>query len=90
MVWLAPSYLEHKATIQEGVMRFMPHFNSLERVGTVRNTIPDDLERYGLFKKSRARVAKHDDQSTQQERERTNVDQSCHQRDNATAFGARH
>ena len=71
-------------------MNFMPHFNSLERVGTVRNTIPDELERYGLFKKSKVRVAKHDDQSKQQERERTNVDQSCHQRDNVTAFGARH
>ena len=26
-------------------------------------TIPDELERYGLFKKSKARVVKHDDQS---------------------------
>ena len=26
----------------------------------------------------------------QQERERTNLDQSCHQRGNVTAFGARH
>ena len=28
MVRLAPSYLEHKATSQEGVMNFMLHFNS--------------------------------------------------------------
>ena len=69
MVWLAPSYLEHKAAIQEGVMNFMRHLNSLEHVGTVQNTIPDELERCGLFKKSKARVAKHDDQSKEHHRE---------------------
>ena len=26
--------LEHKAAIQEGVMKFMPYYKSLERVGT--------------------------------------------------------
>ena len=35
MLWFAPSYLEHKAAIQEGVMNFVPYLNSLERVGTV-------------------------------------------------------
>ena len=42
------------------VMNFMQHLNIVERVGTVQNTVPDELERYGLFKKSKARVAKHD------------------------------
>ena len=32
MVWLAHSYLEHKAAVQEGVMNFMRHLSSLERV----------------------------------------------------------
>ena len=36
----------------------MPYLNSLERVGKVQNTIPEELERYGLFKKLKARVAK--------------------------------
>ena len=52
LVWLAPSCLEHEATSQEGVKKFdffMP---------TVRNTSADELERYGLFKKSKASVAK--------------------------------
>ena len=40
-------------------MNSLPNFNSLERVGTVQNTRPDELERYGLFKKSKARVACH-------------------------------
>ena len=50
----------------------------------------DELERYGFFKKSKAHVAKHDDQSKQQDRERTNLDYSCHRRDNVTTFGASH
>ena len=29
MLWLAASYLEHKAAIQEGVMNFMRHHESL-------------------------------------------------------------
>ena len=32
------------------LMNFLRHLNSPERVGTVQNTIPDELERYGLFK----------------------------------------
>ena len=40
MLWLAASYLECKAAIQEGVMKFM-RISSLERVGTVQNTIPE-------------------------------------------------
>ena len=44
------------------LMIFLRHPKSLERVGTVQNTIPEELERYGFFKKSKARVAKHDDQ----------------------------
>ena len=58
LMWLAPSYVEHEATSQEGVMNFMPCLKSLERVGTVRNTIPEELERCGLFKKSKTHVAK--------------------------------
>ena len=46
MVWLAPSYLEHKAAIQEGVMNFMRYLKSLERVGTVQNTIPEALRKW--------------------------------------------
>ena len=46
MMWLAPSYVEHEATSQEVVMNFMPHLESLERVGTVQNTTPEELERY--------------------------------------------
>ena len=45
------------------MMNFIPYFISLERVGTVQNTKPEELERYGFFKKSKARVTKHDDQS---------------------------
>ena len=41
-------------------MKFMRHLNGLERVRMVQNTIPDELERC-LFKKSKARVAKHND-----------------------------
>ena len=50
-------------------MNFVQHLNIVERVGTVQNTIPDELERYGLFKKSKARVAKHDDQSKEHHHE---------------------
>ena len=50
MLWLAASYLEYKATIQEGVMNFMRLFNNLERVGAVQKTIPEELKRYGLFR----------------------------------------
>ena len=32
MLWLAASYMEFKATIQEGVMNFIRLFNNLERV----------------------------------------------------------
>ena len=32
MLWLAASYMEYKATIQEGVMNFIRLFNNLERV----------------------------------------------------------
>ena len=63
MVWLAPSYMKYKATIQEGVRNFIRHLNSLERVGIVQNKIPDELARYGFFKKLKPRVTKHDDQS---------------------------
>ena len=49
MVWLAPSYMKYKATIQEGVRNFIRHLNSLERVGIVQNTIPDELARYGFL-----------------------------------------
>ena len=45
MLWLASSYLEHRATIQEGVVIFVPCLNNLELVGTVQNTIPEELER---------------------------------------------
>ena len=45
MVWLAPSCLEHKAAIQEGVINFMRHLISLERAGTVQNTIPCAMRR---------------------------------------------
>ena len=45
MVWLAPSYLEHKAPIQEGVMNFMGYLQSLERVETVQNIIPEPLRK---------------------------------------------
>ena len=41
-------------------MNFKPYFNNLERVGTVQKTIPGELEFYGFFKKSKARVAKMD------------------------------
>ena len=44
-------------------MNFKRHLNCLERLGTIQNTIQDELDRYGLFKKSKARVTKHDDQS---------------------------
>ena len=55
---------------------FMPHLKSLERVGTVQNTIPEELERYGFFEKSKARVKQHDDQS-KEHHEGANLDQSC-------------
>ena len=58
MAWLAPSYLEHEAAIQERVMNFYGLSHSLERVETVQNTIPVELERCDLFRKSKARVAK--------------------------------
>ena len=45
MLWLAASYLEYKATIQEGVMRFTLHFYSLERVGKVQTTILEALRK---------------------------------------------
>ena len=78
-------------------MNFMRLFHNLERVEQFKTrhqkhyaNDEDELERYGFFKKSKVHVAKHDDQSKQQDRERTNLDQSCHRRDNVTAFGARH
>ena len=52
LVWLAPSCLEHEATSQEGVKKF--DFFML----SVHNTSADELERYGLFEKSKASVAK--------------------------------
>ena len=45
ILWLAASYLEHEATIREGVINFMTYFNSLERVGTFQNTIPEALRK---------------------------------------------
>ena len=42
---LHPRALEHKAATQEGVMNFMLHFNSLERVGIVQNTTPEALRK---------------------------------------------
>ena len=54
---------------KKGVINFMRHLKSLERVSTIQNTIPDELERYGLFKKWKARVAKHDDQSKEHHHE---------------------
>ena len=51
------------------MMNLMRRLNGLERVGTLQNTIPDVLERYGLFNKSKARVAKHDDQSKEHHHE---------------------
>ena len=39
-------------------MNFMRHLDSLERIGTVQNTVPEELERYDLFRTSKARVAK--------------------------------
>ena len=39
-------------------MNFMRLFNNLERVGAVQKTIPEELKRYGLFKKSKTHVAK--------------------------------
>ena len=56
IVWLAPSYLEHKAVIQEGVMNFMRHPHSLERSGTVQNTIPEELELCGFSSRNRKHV----------------------------------
>jgi len=58
LMWLAPSYVEHEATIQGGVLNFMPYLRSLEHVGTVQKTIPEEFKRYNLFKKSKANVAK--------------------------------
>jgi len=37
----------------------------------------DELGRYGFFKKSKARVTKHDDQSKEHHHEGANLDQSC-------------
>ena len=37
----------------------------------------DELERYGFFKKSKARVTNHDDQSKEHHHEGANLDQSC-------------
>ena len=37
----------------------------------------DELERCGFFEKSKARVAKHDDQSKEHHHEGANLDQSC-------------
>ena len=54
---------------------------------------PHERERYassGRGRSSWRTVSQQNDQSKQQKRERTNLDQSCHQRDNVTAFGARH
>ena len=45
MLWLAASYLEYKATIQEVVMIFHAASQSLERVGTVQNTTPEALHK---------------------------------------------
>ena len=80
MLWLAASYLEHKASSQEGVMNFhlylCPISKSLERVGTVQTQYQkhyandaDELERYGFYKKSKARVTKHDHQSKEHHHE---------------------
>ena len=51
-------------------MNFMRLFHNLERVEQFKTrhqkhyaNDEDELERYGFFKKSKARVAKHDDQS---------------------------
>ena len=41
----------------------------------------DELERYGFFKKSKARVTKRDDQSEEHHHEGANLDESCDQRD---------
>ena len=44
----------------------------------------------GFFKKSKARVRKHDDQSREHHHEGANLDQSCDQQDYETAFTLRH
>ena len=47
----------------------------------------DELESYGFFKKSKARVTKHDDQSKQHHHEGANLDQPCDQQNYETALG---
>ena len=39
--------------------------------------VADELERYGFFNKSKARVTKHDDQNKEHHHEGANLDQSC-------------
>ena len=60
----------------------MPHFyNLVEQFKTKYQkhhaNDADELERYGFFKKSKARVTKHDDQSREHHHEGANLDQSC-------------
>ena len=53
----------------------MRYLQNLERVETVQNTIPEELERYGFFKKSKARVTKHGDQSKEHHHAGANLSQ---------------
>ena len=94
MLWLASSYLEHDATIQEGVKKYnlclSSHINSLWEALNVKARSPDGRERYASLGRRWLHDPQFDDHSEQQDRECTNLDQPCHQQDCVSAFTFRH
>ena len=98
MLWLASSYLEHEATIQEGVKKYhlclsIP-INSLfvggsKRKGPFARQVLG-CERYASLGRRRLHDPQFDDHSEQQDREWTSLDQRCHQQDCVSAFTLRH
>ena len=67
-------------------------------MGTVQNTIPDELERYDLFKESKSSVVKLNTLNPEavfgitsiSNHAGANLDQLCRQRDCVSAFTLRH
>ena len=66
MLWLAPSYL--------GAQGCNPR--RCDEIYALFQKVWNELERYGLFQKSKANVTKHDDQSKEHYHEGTNLYQS--------------
>ena len=77
MLWLAASYWEAQGYKPRRSENFRPLYAYCTQYHKHFANDTDELERYGLFKKLKARVSKHDDQSKEHHHEGANLYQSC-------------